>query len=518
MKKFIFIFSLIITCFIFFSFLTKTVSKDEKSLLILYDNDLKDSYVVLGDIKAKFQDSGYKLCFDYFNPEKLNSYIISNPDAIYLTDKLLHSDLFSLKKIDYLGVKIAITNINNKIDNIKEEEFRKAIKDKLPDDSETIKKIIKKKIPYGIISYGNLNLDVKPLSVDGVFPGVQNIKNGKYKMTYNAYIYTKKDLNLLNKLELENDFDCSINKCFSIIAGGDIMLSRGIKKYMEQSGYNYPFINIKDMIKEYDIAFANLESPISNNGAMFNPNKGIYFKAEPSCAEGLRYSGFDVLSLANNHALDWGSEAINDTMNILSKSGIRFTGVGRTRDEAIKPTVFNLNGSSVAFIAYNDIYPFSIKEGKNSIQVLKLDETKLKEELSNLKQKYDILIVSVHTGREYIQYPEAKKISIMRKMIDYGADVVLGSHPHVVQGIEIYKNKLISYSLGNLIFDQNWSKETSFGLLLEINFLDKMITSFNPLIVYINNGQACIVNNDDSRNILSNIINFKWSSYELSKN
>ncbi len=504
MKRLLFILFLMLGAFIFFSFLSKTETTEDDQIYIFFDKSLPDYSIILNDIKFHLVKEGYRISTYPFNPRDISSYIISNPSALYITDKILGSDIFTLKKIDYLLVKVAVTTRANKKDSITGKEFDEVLR---KHGIYTDKAVNRNRIPIWIMSYQDLEINLKPLRVDGIFPSLENIKNGIYPKVYKAHIYMKD-----NKI-LETDSDSQllynlgywIKKSFSIIAGGDIMLARGTEKYMEKFGYEYPFLEIKSEIEKHDVAIANLESPLSERGQKFSPYKGIYFKADPRAIRGLQFCGFDIISLANNHTLDWGIEAAYDTMILLSEKGIQYAGIGRTRKEACKPALINANGTSIAFISYNDIYPFFIHESGGSMVTLTLKKDSLKSDIATLNKRYDVVIVYVHSGDEYRKHPEAEKVNKMRMLIDYGADIVLCSHPHVIQDIEVYRDGLIAYSLGNLIFDQDWSKETSFGLLLEISFLGKKPLYYNPSVVYIKNTQARIIENDVSQNIISSL-------------
>lgn len=514
MKRLVFILISILTAFLFFSFLSKTDSTRDKQVYVFYDKNIPEASIIVKDITSKIKDAGYKVETGYFEPSEINNYIISNPDALFVSNMPLQSNLFFLKKYDYLIVKVAVTKRNSPLNMITMGEFNELLISRDFSDEETIKKIEKKRMKYGIISFQNLTLNLKPLRVKGLFPTLANIKNGEYEKTYRANIYLKDNRILKDNPELLYEFGSWMEKSFSVIAGGDVMLTRGTEKYIKSSGAEYPFLKIREEIERHDIAFANLESPISGGGSKFAPYKGIYFKADPDVIEGLKFSGIDVFSLANNHALDWGIYAIIDTMKLLRNNGIQYTGVGKTRDEALKPAVINIEDTSVAFISFNDIYPFSITESGSKFQTLTLKGGNLKKEIESLKKKYDIVIASVHTGIEYVLEPENKKILKMRELIDYGVDIVLGSHPHVVQGIEVYEDGLIAYSLGNLIFDQDWSRETTLGLLLEISFLEGKPLYYYPHVITIEKAQAKITeNNDDSEYILS-YLNFEEDSNE----
>jgi len=508
MKRFILLIISILIAFVFSSFLAKKDYKDEGEVFIFFDADMKDCSLIMNDVKTKIRQCGYKVQGRYFNPEDIDHFIISNPKGLYITDDEIHSSLFLLKKSEYFSVKVAITNAYSEKNSISTHEFLATMNRVGSNETDISKKVMKNRLDLGIISFQGLTLKVKPLSVNGVFPSLENIQNGNYEFVYRANIYHKDDLVLKENPVLQYMLGKWQQKSFSIIAGGDIMLSRGAKWYIDQYGVTYPFHEIRDEIENHEVAFANLESPISDRGKKYSPYKGIYFRADPEVVDGLKFSGFDVFSLANNHTLDWGIDSLIDTMNYLKNVGLQYSGVGFTREEALVPADFTVKGIRIAFICYNDVYPLFLTEEGISMRTLSLKGENVEEEIKLLKEKYDIIIASVHTGTEYILQPENEKIRKMRGLIDAGVDVVIGSHPHVVQGIEVYKDCLIAYSLGNLIFDQSWSKETSLGLLLEIAFLGSRLVYYRPQVICIEKSKARIIENDEAKYILS-YLNFE---------
>ncbi len=514
MKRFIFIGISVTAAFIFFSFLSRTEYKKDKLVYVLYDESIAGDSVIIRDITSKIRDKGYKVETGVFQPDEINSYIISNPDAIYISERPFNSNFYSLTNFDYSLVKVAAANKNSTITSISGEEFDNLMSSKKTSGPGTGKKIEKGRVPLGIISFENLSLDLKPLNVDDIYPTLYNINSGLYKKVFTANIVFKNNSLFKDNPSLPYEFGQWRENAFSVVAAGDIMLTRGTDKYLKNFGVDYPFLKIREEIIKHDIAFANLESPVSHRGSIYSPfKKGIYFKADPEVLGGLKFAGFDVFSIANNHVFDWGIDAVSDTMELLGNNGFRYSGVGETREEALKPAVFYMNGTSVAFISINDIYPFVINQSGKTMWTLTFKRSEpeidpdidLEKEIKELKRKYDIVIASVHSGIEYISEPESNKVTKMKQLIDYGVDVVLGGHPHVIQGIEVYKGGIIAYSLGNFIFDQDWSIETSLGLLLEISFLGEKVIYFNASVLTIDKAQAEIINNNESELILTDL-------------
>jgi poly-gamma-glutamate synthesis protein (capsule biosynthesis protein) len=253
------------------------------------------------------------------------------------------------------------------------------------------------------------------------------------------------------------------NATTTIAAVGDIMLSRSVGSQMaRRKDFSYPFSGALDFLRQGDIVFGNLEGPMSERGA----NQGsIYsFRADPRAVTGLKDAGFSVLSLANNHMLDWGRTALEDTVSILRDNGIETVGAGSDFASANQPAIIERNGIKVAFLAYTNLLPRSLQAGERP-GISSFDLDMARNEIASLKSsgKADTVIVSFHWGEEYQQRANAFQIRTAHALIDAGADIILGHHPHVAQQAEAYKDKLIFYSLGNFIFDQNFSTETMRG-------------------------------------------------------
>jgi len=211
----------------------------------------------------------------------------------------------------------------------------------------------------------------------------------------------------------------------------------------------YPFRNIRQLLSEADIAFANLETPLSDkarrNGA---------FRTPVAFAEGLAWAGIDVVSNANNHALDAEGEGLLDTKEALWRAGVGAVGTGRDLEDARRPFIVERNGVRVAFLAYSMFVnagdaAFATPERSG---VVPLDPFIIKEDIRRVRGRADYVAVSFHWSVENSQDVLPADQAFARDIIDAGADIVLGHHPHVPRGFEVYKGKPIFYSFGNLIF------------------------------------------------------------------
>ena len=216
-------------------------------------------------------------------------------------------------------------------------------------------------------------------------------------------------------------------KPITLLFVGDIMLDRGVENiWQNYQNSRYPFLNVVDEIRKADIAFANLEGSISENGK--NQKIKYSFRFDPSSVEGLKFAGFDVLSLANNHSFDWGREALEDTVNILRGNDILPVGAGMNYLEANSPAIKNVAGAKVAFLAYENIEPNSKYDeatkdlaGKSSFNL-----ERVKNEISAIKQLKiaDMVIVSMHWGEEYQLRSNKFQQGIGRALVEAGADII----------------------------------------------------------------------------------------------
>jgi poly-gamma-glutamate capsule biosynthesis protein CapA/YwtB (metallophosphatase superfamily) len=275
----------------------------------------------------------------------------------------------------------------------------------------------------------------------------------------------------------------------TIFAVGDIMLDRGVEYKIKKEGkedFKFPFLKISDDLKKADLLVGNLEGPISDRGEKIG---SIYsFRMDPESINGLEYAGFDVLSLANNHALDYGRVALEDTMNILRDNDIDYIGAGFNEKEVSSVKIKEINGLKIGFLAYTDFGSKFWKPGSDTSGVSFFnaeDFEKIKKEIIEAKKTADILIVSFHSGTEYSKSPTNFQKEFGRFCIDAGADLILGHHPHVTQPVEQYKSGWIAYSLGNFVFDQSFSAETMQGILLEVLIENGKIKEVNPKEVEI---------------------------------
>lgn len=270
---------------------------------------------------------------------------------------------------------------------------------------------------------------------------------------------------------------------------GDVMLDRGVEWKVKQNGedWRWPFLKIADVLKEADVAFANLESQISDRGV--NVGSIYSFRADPKSIEGLIHAGFDVLSVANNHSFDYTREAFADSLLRLKHADIAYTGGGFTKEEAHLPVVKFVRGTKIGFLGYTNsgLAQWSASENQPGIAWVDWNTLeKLRQDIRAAKARVDILAVSIHTGNEYRTQPNEFQKTFAKTAIDEGADLIIGHHPHVVQPLEQYKQGWIAYSLGNFVFDQYFSEETMQGAILKVLVQDKQVKEATLLKTKLN--------------------------------
>lgn len=255
-----------------------------------------------------------------------------------------------------------------------------------------------------------------------------------------------------------------------ILAAGDILLDRGVDKYLDEYGYEYPYKDISEEIRKSDISFANLECPLTGKGeAVLKKRQDLIFKGNTQNSPALYGAGFDILNLANNHSMDQGREGLLDTIEVLEDAGIRVLGAGTSRSEARKPVIVEKRGIRVGFLGYSDFPPEGYIYAEDKADVARPDLKTLGEEVRAAGKECDLLVVSFHWGKEFDHYPGKMQLELAHGAIDNGADIVIGHHPHVLQGIEKYKGKLIFYSFGNFVFDRQLSSGTDETAVVDIS-------------------------------------------------
>lgn len=256
----------------------------------------------------------------------------------------------------------------------------------------------------------------------------------------------------------------------TIDAMGDLMLARGVATKVQQHGPSWPLGAVSERLRSADLRFANLEFALTNGGTQ--AHKDYTFRAAPSEVDCLTSAGVNVIDLANNHVLDYGPQGLTDTLAALDAAGIAHTGAGVDSETAHAPVIVPVNGLRVAWLAYANVpddsvtgfKALSLAAGPNTPGVAWGTPEAIARDVANAKQHADLVVVALHSGFEYTPQPNSVQTQLAHAAIDAGAALVLGAHPHVLQGLEFYHGGLIAYSLGNFVFDLDEADLAQYGL------------------------------------------------------
>lgn len=273
-------------------------------------------------------------------------------------------------------------------------------------------------------------------------------------------------------------------KEYSLLFTGDIMLSRAVGAHMAAlKDWLLPFRLISDTLHGADFRYCNLECPVSDRGR--NLHHLYSFRADPWVMEGLKEAGFNVASQANNHTYDWGPEALLDSLERLRAAGIMPVGAGQNILAAHYPLLVRVGALRIAFLAYVNIDPKEATAAVDRPGVAWLDPAQALTDIRFARPLADLVIVCPHWGIEYALKPTSEQVDLAHQMIDAGADLIVGSHPHVIQPVEKYHDRWIAYSLGNFIFDQQ-GPNTHRGLMLKAIVREKHVIDVQSIPIDIN--------------------------------
>jgi poly-gamma-glutamate synthesis protein (capsule biosynthesis protein) len=305
----------------------------------------------------------------------------------------------------------------------------------------------------------------------------------------------------------------------TLVAGGDVMLGRSLGEGILSNGSGYPFEFIAQALAAADLAFVNLEVPVTDREAPVD--KDFVFRAPPEAVEGIAAAGIDVVSLANNHAYDHGPDGLLDTIANVEGGSVKTVGAGHNVGEARAPLIVEAGGLRIAFLAYvntpNDsgsgFDVSSTQATETSPGVNWLSPERVAEDVSAARPQADVVVVSMHTGYEYQEAVSDLQAQSAHAAIDAGAALVIGAHPHVLQGIETYNGGLILYSLGNFVFDFDYvdylyeGLPSSLSAMVSIELTKDGVASctISPVIVGEVDGRPRFVDGDEAAPVLERL-------------
>lgn len=273
----------------------------------------------------------------------------------------------------------------------------------------------------------------------------------------------------------------------SIAAVGDIMLGdhpvcygHGVRSTVERLGLAHLMGDVAPTLHNHDIAIGNLECVLSDYGQIPGHLDTQEIRGRPEYAHGLASAGLNILSVANNHILQHGRTAFDETVAALQRNGIATIGrIGRSG--GTEPYATRVNGLGIAFLGFS-LRPEQYASINDCYAQPAICE--LLAEVRSARQKHQLVAVSLHWGDEYLHQPSAEQVTLAREIVDNGAILVIGHHPHVIQPIEEYRGSLIAYSLGNFVFD-SWIEECKASMILSVNLSENGISSWDCIPLHL---------------------------------
>lgn len=258
-------------------------------------------------------------------------------------------------------------------------------------------------------------------------------------------------------------------KSVRLIAVGDIFLGEhpvtlghGVTTITRKNGCDFLFQAVREYLQDGDIVCGNLEGIISPKLENETGINSEIFWGEPGCAESLKKAGFNCLFLANNHTAQHGKNALERTCALLTSHNIQWTGYNSTDPRTAVPTIFKINDLKVGLLAYCDTQQYNLDTPLLPI----INYENIKSEIEKLKKQCDLVIISLHWGDEFIDYPSPNQVELAHTIINAGANMIVGHHSHRMQGIENYNNGIIVYSLGSFIKDL-WPRKLRESVILK---------------------------------------------------
>lgn len=237
---------------------------------------------------------------------------------------------------------------------------------------------------------------------------------------------------------------------------------------------------MREYLKSADLTLANLENPVLKN-AVWHP-EGTTFNGDLRLLPLLEQAGIDGVTLGNNHVLDAGVPGLSETLGHLERAGISHAGAGMDLASAREPMIFDLGDTKIGVLSYQDVPSYEwawATDGTAGTAPLKADV--LREDVRRLESRVDLVVVMPHWGKEYTATPEPGQVDFAREAIDAGADLVVGGHAHWAKGMEVYRERPVFYGVGNFLFDQVWSEETSTGIFAEITLYQDRVIQARPV-------------------------------------
>lgn len=287
---------------------------------------------------------------------------------------------------------------------------------------------------------------------------------------------------------------------------GDVMMSGNVEKRLLEKGFDFPFEHVRSLFLQDDYTIANLETPITLRGTP-SENKEFVYKSSPEAIPAMKEAGIDAVNLANNHSMDQGVEGLLDTFSALDAHQIAYVGAGKDAKRAYAPVYVEKKGIRIALLGFSRVIPqVSWYAGKDQPGLAATYDPALAvQAIQEAKKEADLVIVIAHWGKEKVDFPVDYQQALARTYIDAGADLIVGGHPHVLQGFEQYRGKWVAYSMGNFIFTRAVEPKTWDSMVLQANCTKTGDCQLKMLPYYAELGQAVPMNDHDGAALLKRI-------------
>ncbi len=293
-----------------------------------------------------------------------------------------------------------------------------------------------------------------------------------------------------------------------VSAVGDIMLDGTARLVLQENGYDYPFVHMLPVFKDSQIVIGNLEGPLTTRGTA-EEGKTYTFRSPPGkVSAALKAAGFSVVTLANNHTLDYGPEGLAQTLEALDAEGIQHIGAGENLAAARRAAIVMVKGQRIAFLGYSVTLPETFYASDHKAGTAFAREEQVRADVIAARQQADIVIVSFHWGQEGKTELRDYQTHLGHVAIDAGAQAVLGHHPHILQAIEYYKGGVILYSLGNFTFG-SYSKTAATSAVAQLSFRHGRLSALRMVPILVDNFevqfQPRVLTGADADAVVSNL-------------
>ncbi|KAF0819668.1 MULTISPECIES: CapA family protein [unclassified Cytobacillus] len=272
---------------------------------------------------------------------------------------------------------------------------------------------------------------------------------------------------------------------------GDVMMGRHVEEVTKRHGADYLFRHVKPYFDASDYVSGNFEHPILKDDVnkYEKAEKSIHLRTDMDAIHAVKNAGFTVMNLANNHLMDYGEEGLRDTLDVFDRYNMEYVGGGENRKEAKEHINYqDVNGVRVATLGFTDAFVEGTIATKDRNGLLSANPDVLFDMIEKAKNEdhgnADLVVVNVHWGQEYDTEATPRQKALAKAMVDAGADIIIGHHPHVLQSFDVYKDGIIFYSLGNFVFDQGWTR-TKDSAMVQYNLTEDGTASIDVIPLQI---------------------------------